>query len=155
MDGQPVTVRLAPIEATDVGAEYLRNVWASSGFDVEVNPSSTSEMHSTLLSGQDWDVTVTSIGAERPTYEFFGGPEPTEGGLNLGGVHDERYDALVAEAAAAGPDGGCDPWIEVERRLVELSALTPLSYLDTAYYSSEFTIAASGPYLAPTAVMKK
>ncbi|MBP2328959.1 peptide/nickel transport system substrate-binding protein [Kibdelosporangium banguiense] len=150
--GQPVTVRLAPVETTDVGAEFLRNVWASFGFKVEVNPSSTNEKYNTVLSGRGWDVTALSIGAERPTYDTFGGSEPAERGQNLGGVHDQAYDSLVAQAAAAGPEGGCDLWIKAERRLVELTAFTPLSLVDTAYYSSKFRIAASGPYLAPTAI---
>ncbi len=74
-----------------------------------------------------FDVLVQSWAFPNPSQMVasYTGKPPTAGGNNLGDVHNERYDALVKEAATKVGKDGCPLWNKAETELIKALDVVP------------------------------
>jgi peptide/nickel transport system substrate-binding protein len=152
-DGQPVEIRIVGVPTyQNSGPEYLQAMLQQIGFQTSLRSIGIEEF-STVLSGDDWDVSAVAFGPPMPspnTITPFVTGDAGQGGSNFSGISNAEFEQAREAALAADPSGAerCEYWSTAQRALVSELDILPLFGDVSSYFSQPgITFGNFGPYV--------
>lgn len=122
-DGAKLTLALPYIATPGDGAalaELMQQQLEAVGVEIILRSGDQMAFHNALQTNS-WDLATIPYSWFLPTQmvPWFSGPSFTEGGTNIGAIHNSKYEALVNDAMAIPGTDGCDIWSAAEVALIE------------------------------------
>lgn len=155
-EGKPLKLKFIYDAATashGSAAELVAQQWNELGVTTDLTPNDAAAWSEQLWQTFDWDLGFVQVAPGSPSVlsNFFAGASPDQGGVNFMFVDNPEYEALTAQAKAAGPEEACDLFQQAETELVERFDVFPLtdSLTNTYYNGAELK---DGNYTTPTSV---
>lgn len=152
-DGEPVEIRIVGVPTyQNSGPEYLQAMLQQIGFQTSLRSIGIEEF-STVLSGDDWDVSPVAFGPPMPspnTITPFVTGNAGQGGSNFSGIVNAEFEAAREAALAADPAGTerCEHWSTAQQALVKDLDILPLFGDISSYFSQPgITFGNFGPYV--------
>ncbi len=123
-------------QAVELIQQQLKAVGAKSA----PKPGDGVAFNSVLTSG-GWDLAFVGLTEILPTslVPFFSGPNFTQGGNNIGSVHNAEYDQLVKQASSIAGKASCPLWNKAESALIKALDVVPFYLLPSITFGNGAT----------------
>lgn len=159
-DGQPVEIRIVGVPTyQNSGPEYLQAMLEELGFQTSLRSIGIEEF-STVLAGDDWDISPVAFGPPMPspnTVTPFVTGDAGQGGSNFSGIENPEFEAAREAALASDPTGPerCENWFVAQRALVsELDILPLFGDVSTYFSQPDISFGTFGPYVVDPITIK-
>jgi peptide/nickel transport system substrate-binding protein len=126
-------------------AELLAKRWQAVGAKVALFGDAAATLTQTLYTTGNFDVYLGAAGFTLPSQAipYFSGAVPPAG-VNLLGLRNTRYEALVAKAATSTPPGSCSYWNQAEQALWQGLNPVPISDRPASYFLNKASAEIAG-----------
>lgn len=148
-DGLPLELDLYYVTALSgfdkPTAELIAEQWRLIGVRVNLSTTTPVAYNKVMYETGNWDVFLASAVFNLPSQaaRFVSGPLPPDG-LNGSGIHNVRYDALVAKAQSLTPPTACTYWHQAEQALFRDVDVVPIANQLWTYYLYKAEARAAG-----------
>lgn len=143
--GAPQTVSAVELIAQELGAV---------GIKANLRGLTQNAFLSALYTTEDFDVYYSGINLEFPFMmtSYYGGATPAKGGRNAGGIVNQDFNSLSAQALSSSGASACTLWKQAHEALLKQADVIPISVGDRPFYTSKAGLQTVGLFAVPTSI---